>query len=92
MPIAAALVFAPGMMLAFLPFPIVGMDGQANFGALFLLAMDMPAIAFGVADNTRRGASGGNSQGARAEKRGECNSAQRVHSEILSSVAVPPNG
>jgi hypothetical protein len=48
----SAAMFAPGMALAFLPFPIVRTHRQVEFGAVVIGGASMPTIAVGIADDS----------------------------------------
>jgi hypothetical protein len=59
LPVTAAFVLAPGVVFAFLPFPIIGMDRQAELGPVVVIAMGMPAIAVRITDDSFKGAERG---------------------------------
>src|ERR1700733_6858030 len=56
MPVATAFVVLPGVMLAFLPPPIVWMDDYAGGGRIDVRLRRMPAVAIAIADDARRSA------------------------------------
>src|SRR5579863_6799575 len=93
-PITTALVFTPRVVLAFLPFPIVRVDGEAEFWAIIVIGVGVPAVALSVADDTRRRRRRGKSEGARAHQGGEGHFAEDRHfwvSSVLKS-RMSPNG
>jgi hypothetical protein len=50
-PIAVASMFAPLAVVLLGKLPIVGMDVELELGLVFGLALDVPAVAFVVADD-----------------------------------------
>src|SRR5579863_5245849 len=71
MPISAALVLAPSVAFAFLPLPIVRMNGEIERGLKIVVVVSVPTIAAGVANDARRSAGRHQSRGPCAHDRNE---------------------
>src|SRR5579871_5575307 len=68
-PIAAALMFAPAIMISVMPAPVIVMDGQAERRLIGVVFADMPAIAIAIADDFGRGCGRGRRQRGCADDR-----------------------
>ena len=53
-PISATVVFTPRVLLTLFPLPVVWMDREAERRLIFIVGVNVPAIALFVADNFGR--------------------------------------
>ena len=68
MPVAAAFMLAPGVVLSLRPAPCVRMDNDMRRGRIDIFRMRVPAIAVFVANNRRGSRVGCKGQRNRAEE------------------------
>jgi hypothetical protein len=74
------------MLFAFLPLPVMVMDGKAERRWEHIIGLRVPAIAIFIADDAR-GRARGHSHGAYANKRRESQYAESFHFELLFSLS-----
>src|SRR4029077_6058670 len=70
-PIAAAFMLVPAVIITLFPTPIIRVDRDVEFGAILIVGLDVPTIAFLIADDACGGARAGDRQEASPHHRGK---------------------